>query len=442
MRKTASFILAKVTKSLFSDSLKNDFRINSTDFSRKRVQSFSGTIIFMINLLRKSLVIEIENFVKNYNDSCPDSNMKSFTESAFVQYRKKINPKVFRHLSNVLINEFYTDNDLAIKRWKGFRLLAVDGSSLTLPNTEELASHYGVTKNQTKNGQVQGRISVLYDVLNNYVLDAKLSPLKIGEGKLAIKHLKKCNPKDLIIYDRGYTGFPLIHKLDKSNVDFVIRAKVGFSNQIKAFVNTGLNSEIIEIKADRKKSFIGLPYTRQSKIKVRLVKVDLGKGKFEILITSLLDESTYSYKIFKDLYFQRWGVETYYDELKNKLKVENFSGYSKQVIEQDFEASIFISNVQSLIVGELNNELEEKPNKKIKKYEYKINTAVSYGLLRNRIISLFLNPKESENVVDELKKIFKKHLIPIRPNRKLERNTEKYRREPKPKVTKNQRDTF
>jgi len=63
-------------------------------------------------------------------------------------------------------------------------------------------------------------------------------------------------------------------------------------------------------------------------------------------------------------------------------------------------------------------------------------------LLRNRIISLFLNPKESENVVDELKKMFKKYLIPIRPNRKLERNTEKYRRGPKPKVTKNQRDKF
>ena len=30
------------------------------------------------------------------------------------------------------------------------------------------------------------------------------------------------------------------------------------------------------------------------------------------------------------------GVETFYGELKNKLKVEHFSGYSNNTIQQDF----------------------------------------------------------------------------------------------------------
>ena len=68
-------------------------------------------------------------------------------------------------------------------------------------------------------------------------------------------------------------------------------------------------------------------------------------------VSSLIDNKKYRCKMFKELYFKRWKVETFYDELKNKLKVEYFSGYSHQSILQDFHAAIFISNVQTLIVS-------------------------------------------------------------------------------------------
>jgi len=414
--------------------------MNPTDFSRKRKQSFSGAILFMINIVTKSLSIEIENFVSYCNNFCSIDPIHLFTKSAFVQYRKKINPKVFRHLSNIIIDEFYTENELSVKLWNGFRLLAVDGSRLTLPRTDELKSYYGETKNQNESGAIQARVSVLYDVLNDYVLDGIMTPLKIGENKLAIDHLKKCAENDLVIYDRGYPGFPLIYELNKKKVDFVIRTKISFNNLTQSFFESGISSKIVEIKSGKKKKFSGLEYTKKSKVKVRLVRVELGNGNIEILITSLLDEVLYKDVVFKDLYFQRWKVETFYDELKNKLKIEYFSGYSRQSILQDFEASLFISNVQSLIVGELNDEIQL--DKKDRKYQYKINTALSYGLLKNNVISIFCNQKESEKLVDELKKVFKKYLIPIRPNRQESRNIGKYRRRVKPKVPKNQRDAF
>ena len=68
---------------------------------------------------------------------------------------------------------------------------------------------------------------------------------------------------------------------------------------------------------------------------------------------------------------------------------------------------------------------------------------MSYGLLKNRVISLFINETTSNKpVVDELKYLFKSHLIPIRPKRHNERNSGKYRTRIKPKVTKNQKDTL
>ena len=115
-------------------------------------------------------------------------NLK-FTKSAFVQARKKVKPEVFERLSDLLLNEFYSDNELAIKLWKGFRLLAVDGSRITLPITKELKAIYGESKNQTNTVLVQARCSVIYDVLNKYVLDGSLGALKIGERDLALTHL-------------------------------------------------------------------------------------------------------------------------------------------------------------------------------------------------------------------------------------------------------------
>lgn len=92
----------------------------------------------MLNMLRKSLSLEIENFVGFLKLKAP----QKFTKSAFVQARMKIKPEVFKHLSHTLTREFYTDNELGVKLWKGFRLLAVDGSRITLPITKELKKIY------------------------------------------------------------------------------------------------------------------------------------------------------------------------------------------------------------------------------------------------------------------------------------------------------------
>ena len=394
----------------------------------------------MINFLTKSLSAEIENFIHFVSQNIKEKEIVCFTKSAFVQCRKKIKPEVFKYLSDSLIEEFYTDNDESIKLWNGFRVLAVDGSRLSLPDTQELEKIYGRTKNQSETGVVQARISVLYDVLNKFAIDGSLSPLSTGESVLALNHLAFAKDKDLIIYDRGYPSFNLIYEHFEKGIDFLIRVKADFSNITREFYKSGLYSDIVQIKPGKNTKLSDKSYSKETSKAVRLVKVELPSGEVEILITSLLDSAKYPDSIFKDLYFLRWGVETFYDELKNKIKAEHFSGYSGHSILQDFYAALFVSNVQSLIVGEINDELSVELTEK--KYQYKVNNNLSYGFLKDRIITLFFSNKEMEVIVSELKKLFKKHTIPIRPNRKYERNTDKYRKRDKPKVLKNIKDAI
>ena len=66
MKKNAVHILKIVFQKIYDESFKNIFRESEKDFTRNRTLSFSNTLIFMLNLIRKSLAIEIHNFTQHF----------------------------------------------------------------------------------------------------------------------------------------------------------------------------------------------------------------------------------------------------------------------------------------------------------------------------------------------------------------------------------------
>ena len=86
-----------------------------------------------------------------------------------------------------------------VKLYKNLRLLAIDSSVLTLPNTKVLKEKFGSTTNQHKESLAAGRLSCLYDVKNEMVIDVVLSPYNTGERSQAIEHLDYCDSNDLKI---------------------------------------------------------------------------------------------------------------------------------------------------------------------------------------------------------------------------------------------------
>jgi hypothetical protein len=439
-RKNALRILEILRKVIYSDTIIEDYRMNRTDFSRTRKQPFGDMLLFMINFLKKSLPIEIDNFVNFINSGTRVLKIKDFTKSAFVQKRRKINPEVFKYLTTVISDNFYVENNPDVDFLHGFRILAVDGSKISLPFTEELKEAFGVTKNQHKTEVVQALSSVIYDVLNRIALDAVLDNVNSSERELALKHKPYWKKNDLVIYDRGYPSYDFINEHITAGVDALARVRKNQNTAVIAFVNSRKRTAIVDILPHKGQDLTAKQYDKKTTIKVRLVRVDLPCGEIEILMTTLLDSQIYPASIFKELYFLRWGIETYYDELKNKLKVEFFTGYSKSTIMQDFFCAIFISNLQSVIVNSLQEELKEKNRNT--RLNYKINTNLSYGFLKNRVLELLIKEAPLESVFNELENIFMQNTIPIRENRNNKRNVGKYRVRSKPKVTKNQKDAI
>jgi hypothetical protein len=426
---------------IFSDELVLRFKMKEADFTRNRKQPFTATLLLLLNFLRKSLAIEIDGFISYLNKGSFLGKTPGFTSSAFIQNRKKINPEVFNFLSSVIIENYYTKDNDALKLFNGHRILAVDGSLITLPYTDALKKCFGVSTNQSKVEIVQARASVLYDVLNGMTLDAIIDNQNCSEPKLALRHSENWAANDLIIYDRGYPSYDFIYEHIRLKTPCLIRVKANYGfSVVKSFLATGKRSVVTEIFPSKAHSFEGKDYDNNTGLKVRLVRVELSTGEVEVLLTTLLDNKEYPSKMFKELYFLRWGVETFYDELKNKLKVEHFSGYSETSIIQDFYCAIFISNLQSVIVNDLKNEIAEQNLQR--QYDYKVNANLSYGFLKNRVLELLGKEQPIERVFLQLQELFLKHTIPIRNNRNNPRITGKFKARLKPKVTKNQRDAI
>jgi len=133
----------------------------------------------------------------------------------------------------------------------------------------------------------------------------------------------------LILFDRGYPSAELLSFLIENNIDFLMRSSRTYSKEIK--------------KATKSDQMIEFKY-KQKLYDARVIRFMLSSSEEEILITSLLDKNM-TIEAFKELYFMRWGIEIKYDELKNRLQIENFTGTTKIAIEQDFYATIYLSNM-------------------------------------------------------------------------------------------------
>ena len=86
-------------------------------------------------------------------------------------------------------------------------------------------------------------------------------------------------------------------------------------------------------------------------IKIRVIEVILDDGTKEYLATNLFD-SHISQKMFRELYFYRWPVETKYKELKSRLAIEEFSRATTTSVLQEFYINVLLSN-QAFIIGRI-----------------------------------------------------------------------------------------
>jgi hypothetical protein len=124
----------------------------------------------------------------------------------------------FIELNQVAVVEtLYGDGD--DQRFWGFRVLAVDGSKLVLPDHEGIREAFGTMAwTGGKAAEIQGErpdalASVWYDVLHRVALDATLAKAKADEIDWAVDPLAYTRAGDLLTMDRNDPSYRMLAEL-------------------------------------------------------------------------------------------------------------------------------------------------------------------------------------------------------------------------------------
>ena len=415
--KKATAALSEIRRLLFDEAFKGRHRVSPQVFTRHRKLSFP---IVVAMVLRKSLH-SLQNVV---NEALSWLGRGTASASAFCQARYRLRHTAFIELNQVaVLGSLYGDGEYA--RWRGFRLLAVDGSKVLLPDHPEIRDQFGTIAfsngrtDRLEGERTYGLASVLYDVCNRVAVDATLARGDAYEVDLAVEHLAHACPGDWVLADRNYPAYRLLAEFTERGIDFVVRCSAAsFKPARRMLRGEGPESQIVTLTpcagqraAIRRR---GLP----TALKVRFVRVILSTGEYEVLVTSLRDETRWPTAEFRELYHLRWGVETFYGVLKTRLTLENFTGIGAEAIRQDFFASVFLGGLESLLVGEAQTQLDARPTR----HPQQVNRAVAFNAIKHKALALLCTDADIEVLCAELTALFLTSPCSQRPGRNPPRN--------------------
>jgi hypothetical protein len=387
-----------------------------TDFTRNRILSFKVTVMMLMTKGGKSLQLSLNAFI-------PKLGLSSRTVSrvAYSKARHKLKHTFFIALNQeTVVKAMYETSDY--QTWKGRRILAVDGSKVMLPTNDETIKEFGVLRYDNGAGAAGEHsyavASVLYDALNRVAIDAVLEPAHAYEVDLAAGHLEHTKADDLVIYDRGYCSYRMMALASQAQGDFLIRVPSGrFKVATDMLAGNGPDDVVVTLSAPagfaKDPSHQGLPMT----LTVRFIRVILDNGQYEVLATSLLDQHVYTLEDFKELYWLRWGIETFYGILKTRLGLENFSSYYPEAIRQDFHVAVLLTGIESI----LTEDAEEQLAGQLGGHPKKVNKAVSFSSIKDRVFELFMSGAPQDEVLEELTELFTTTPTLIRKDRKTPR---------------------
>lgn len=223
-----------------------------------------------------------------------------------------------------------------VARYRGWRLLAIDGTRLGLPPTPALIEHFGVPKNhQGACTSPMAGLVQLWDVGANRPIAFALTGCAFDERTTAISLFDRLGPDDLLIGDRGLPSYDLLRALCRRRSRFLLRCSIKANAEVMAFLASGADEAVVRLI---KRGPHGQRVDSTPAIPVRLIRTTLPNGVVEVLATNLWQQRGHERQALIDLYTQRWRIETAFREMKVFHALETFSATYPDGIYQEIVA--------------------------------------------------------------------------------------------------------
>ena len=347
-------------------------------FIRKRKLSLFQVIMYLLYTSKASMFQNLSRI----REDLGILDFPDISKQALSKARQFISPALFKELYYLSVDLFYKQLP-SRKLWNGYHLFAIDGSKIELPNSKSNFEFFGEMFGYPDPSRrfTMGLGSIVYDVLDDYIVHASFQRYLASERSAALEHLHNLEDLNIyqnsvIIFDRGYYSENMFRYCVEHQHLCLMRLKQNY------IIAKKCSGDIITVLPGNTKD-------GTEDIRIRVIEVILDDGTKEYLATNLFD-SHISQQMFRELYFYRWPVETKYMELKSRLAIEEFSGATTTSVLQEFYINVLLSNLSSLIKNQVDEEIQIIA-KSTNKYRYQANRAFIIGRIKTIFPKILCN---------------------------------------------------
>ena len=385
------------------------------NFTRKRKLPFEKVLTLLVKMGGHSLRDEMLD--------CLDFEEMPASVSALVQQRRKIPPEALEYLFHK-----FTATCEKPKLYKGYRLLAVDGSDLQFTaNPNDPLSYFPGANGQKHYSFLH--LNALYDLNSNLYLDAIVQKKRAANENAALINMvnrSQIAQPVILIADRGYEAYNTLEHISRKGWKYLIRIKESngiisplplpegdFDLPVQLFLTRKQNKNVKALQKEFPGIYRFLPVhvhfpflPADSSVfypfSFRIVRFKISDDSTETLITNL-DADTFPAEELKRLYHMRWGIETSFRQLKYTVGLSLFQSKKVEYITQEIFARLTMYNFCELITSHV------VIQKKRRKYVYQTNFTAAVHICRQFLRGSVAPPKVEE--------LIEMHIIPIRPGR-------------------------
>ncbi|MFG2915970.1 IS4 family transposase [Kitasatospora sp. NPDC048298] len=230
--------------------------------------------------------------------------------SALCRARRRVGAAPFQALFEVLAGPVAQPQTPGAF-WRGLRTVAIDGTSLHLPDSEPITALHAKRKRKGEDvqfGYPLLRLLTLIECGTRAVLATAFGPETAGETTYAERLLDRVTHGMLVLLDTGFDGWPLLLQLRSTGAEFLCRSG---ARRIPLIIRRLPDGSYL--------STFGM-----GKLPVRIVEAWIivtyqdGTVRREQwrLATSLRDHTRYPARELVALYHERWQAETTYFSIK------------------------------------------------------------------------------------------------------------------------------
>ena len=239
------------------------------------------------------------------------------SKSAISQARTRLGPEVMRQLADRVLRPLARP-DAPGAWYRGWRLMAVDGSCMDVADEAVNAEHFGYPgASRGQSAFPQTRVLGLVECGTHAVVAASIAPYGHSEVAMAAELLPaKLTGDMLVMADRNFYGFKLWQQACASGAKLLWRVKSNLGLPVEQELADGSYLSTVYDSEDR---------ARRSGQQVRAIDYTLKDSATPVhssyrLVTNILDPEAAPALELAALYHERWEIESVFDEFKTHMR--------------------------------------------------------------------------------------------------------------------------